>query len=311
MFLKRLIFLETKTLRNRIVNLIRESKRLHYRHFFQENISKPKNLWKGINELVSLKPFKSRVNISLNVNNNIESDPLKLAKEFNKYFTNIAENIKQKIPPTRKNFLQYLDRSNPNSFFFTPVDSSEIATIIKKLGPHKSTGPFSIPNKILHLLIDDISQILADIFNLSLSTGKFVSKLKTAKVIPIYKNKGSEQDATNYRPIALLSNIDKVFEKLVHTRFTKFLDDNKIIYDRQFGFRKKHSTLHNLLCLTETIRENLDKGEFSCAVFLDLQKAFDSVDHKILLKKLENYGFRNIQKLDQLLPYWAPSIRLR
>ena len=195
-------------------------------------------MWKGINELVSLKSFKSRVNISLNVNNNIESDPLKLAKEFNKYFTNIAENIKQKIPPTRKNFLQYLDRSNPNSFFFTPVDSTEIATIIKKLDPHKSTCPFSIPNKILHLLIDDISQILADIFNLSLSTGKFVSKLKTAKVIPIYKNKGSEQDATNYRPIALLSNIDKVFEKLVHTRFTKFLDDNKIIYDRQFAFRK-------------------------------------------------------------------------
>ena len=93
-----------------------------------------------------------------------------------------------------------------------------------------------------------------------------------------------------------MSNIDKVFEKLVHTRFTKFLDDNKIIYDRQFGFRKKHSTLHNLLCLTETIRENLDKGEFSCAVFLDLQKAFDSVDHKILLKKLENYGFRGISK---------------
>ena len=93
---------------------------------------------------------------------------------------------------------------------------------------------------------------------------KFFSKLKTAKVISIYKNKGSEQDATNYRPIALLSNIDKVFEKLVHTRFTKFLDDNKIIYERQFGFRKKHSTSHiNLLCLTETIRENLDKGKFS------------------------------------------------
>ena len=85
-------------------------------------------------------------------------------------------------------------------------------------------------------------------------------------------------------------------EKLVHTRFTKFIDENKIIYNRQFGFRKKSLYTRYLLCLTETILKNLDEGKFSCAVFLDLQKAFDSVDHKILLKKLENYGFRGISK---------------
>ena len=157
---------------------------------------------------------------------------------------------------------------------------------------HKSTGPFSIPNKIIHLCINEISTILSDIFNLSLTTGRFLTKLKSAKVIPLYKNKGSEQEISNFRPIALLSNLDKIFEKLAHKRFIQFLDKNKTIFDRQFGFRKNHSTNDNLLCLSEAFREKLDKGEFSCGIFLDLQKAFDSVDHDILLTELEYYGFR-------------------
>ena len=290
-------YIDFKLKRNEIVNSIRESKRSYYRNFFQENISKPKNIWKGVNELVSLKPSKSkRANFTLDINKKSKSELLKIVKEFNKYFTNIADDIKSKIPPTRKNFRQYLDRSNPNTFFFTPVDSEEIIKVIKSLDQRKTTGPNSISNKVLQPLIKEISSILADIFNLSLSTGKFISKLKIAKVIPIYKGKGSEQDATNYRPITLLSNIDKVFEKLVHARFTKFINENNIIYSHQFGFRKQHSTLDNLICLTETIRKSLDEGKFSCAVFLDLQKAFDSVDHKILLKKLENYGFRGVAK---------------
>ena len=88
-----------------------------------------------------------------------------------------------------------------------------------------------------------------------------------------------------------MSNIDKRFEKLVHRRFVTFLDKNEIIFERQFGFCEKHSTSHNLLTLTETIRQQLDRGEFSCVVFLDLQKAFDSVDHLILLEKMKHYGF--------------------
>ena len=291
---KTVLFNNYKGIRNQTVCLIRVSKRLYFRQFFEVNISNPKNLWKGINDLVSTKPPKSSANISLKLDNKIESDPHKLADEFNKYFTNIAQKIKQDIPPTRKNFHDYMSRSVQNSFFFTPIKPEEIVAIIKKLDPHKSTGPFSIPNKVLHLLLNEISSILTDIFNLSFTTGKFISKLKTAKVIPIYKKKGSEQEVPNFRPIALLSNLDKIFEKLAHKRFTEFLDKNKTIFDRQFGFRKNHSTNDNLFCLTEAIREKVDKGEFSCGVFLDLQKAFDSVDHNILLTKLEHYGFRGI-----------------
>ena len=144
------------------------------------------------------------------------------------------------------------------------------------------------------MISSEISEPLSGIFNLSITTGKFITVLKIAKIIPIYKNKGSSTDVSNYRPIALLSSFDKIFEKLIHKRIMTFLDKKNIIYKRQFGFRKNHSTIHNLIALTEEIRKNLDKGNFSCGIFIDLQKAFDSVDHDILLKKLHHYGVRGL-----------------
>ena len=133
---------------------------------------------------------------------------------------------------------------------------------------------------------------MVEIINLSFATGNYIENLKIARVIPIYKEKGSELLCSNYRPISLLSNINKIIEKLMHERLYSFLTKHNIIYDLQFGFRKKHSTTHALMKLTEDIRQALDSGKFSCGIFIDLQKAFDTVDHKILLAKLENYGVR-------------------
>ena len=113
-------------------------------------------------------------------------------------------------------------------------------------------------------------------------------------MVPVYKNKGSSFEACNYRSISLLSNVDKVLEKLIHKRMIKFLEDNKILYDRQFGFRCKHSTVHGLITITEDIKKSIDNGKLTCGIFIDLQKAYDTVNHKILLKKLEIYGFRGI-----------------
>ena len=127
---------------------------------------------------------------------------------------------------------------------------------------------------------------------MSFETGTFPSLLKTSKVIPIFKKKGSPLEVGNYRPISLLSNIDKIYEKLFHSRLIDFVNQFNQIYPRQFGFRKAHSTIHTLINIVERIRKGLDNGEFACGVFVDLQKAFDTVDHDILLAKLDHYGIR-------------------
>ena len=130
---------------------------------------------------------------------------------------------------------------------------------------------------------------------MSFSTGQLPSVLKIAKVIPIHR-KQSRVDYTNYRPIPLLSYIEKVIEKLMCKRLSNFLDINNLVYLLQFDFRPKYSTTQALINLSESIRQSLDEGSFGCGTFVDLQKAFDTVDHKILLHKLKYYGIQEICK---------------
>ena len=124
-------------------------------------------------------------------------------------------------------------------------------------------------------------------------TGVFPSVLKTAKVVPVFK-KDSKLNYSNYRPISLLSNIEKILEKLMYTRLYTFLDYNNIIYDLQFGFRQQYSTSHALINITENLRKALDDGKRGCGVFIDLQKAFDNLDHQRLLVKLNHYGIHGV-----------------
>ena len=122
-------------------------------------------------------------------------------------------------------------------------------------------------------------------------TGVFPWIFKTAKVVPVFK-KDSKLDYSNYRPISLLSNIEEILEKRMYKRLYIFLNENNVVYNLRFGFRQQCSTSHALINITKNIREALDEGNISCGVFVDLQKAFDTVDHKILLAKLNHYGIR-------------------
>ena len=167
----------------------------------------------------------------------------------------------------------------------------EIMNEINKLNPRKSPGDDNITAKILQRCSAAIAKPLAVIFNNSFENAVYPTRLKLAKVLALFK-KNNPLFPENYRPISLLSCIDKLFEKLVYNRFMKFIVQHKILYVLQFGFRQKHSTTLALIDLIDNIKNYVDNGEYALGIYLDLKKAFDTVDHKILLTKLDNYGFR-------------------
>ena len=221
----------------------------------------------------------------------ITSDSSEIANQFNNHFTTVAAKIEKKIVKTNKKYYDFLTNPMEKTFSLYPTNPTEVEDHIKNLNVRKSVGPYSIPNQILKEFNSLFSIPISLIFNMSLESGVFPQKMKIALVIPIFK-KGDNQDCNNYRPISLLPNISKLFEKLIHNRLSKFLEENKCLFSKQFGFRNKHSTTHALIDITETVRKALDDNEFACGVFLDFKKAFDTVNHRILLKKLEHYGVR-------------------
>ena len=180
-----------------------------------------------------------------------------------------------------------------NSFYFDPIIPQEIETEISLLPYNKALGLYSTPVKLLKLAKSVISIPLTKIFNQSVLTGVYPAKLKYAKVIPVYKGE-DETLPENYRPISLLSIYNRLFEKILYRRLIKFIDKNDILYDLQYGFRNKHSTQHAILDIVNTIHSNMDNRKYSCGIFIDLKKAFDTVNHEILLTKHEHYGIRGV-----------------
>ena len=251
-----------------------------------------KKIWKGINEIIHNKSSKDNTDIYLDDNGNILTDQKKVANKFNKFYTNVANNLLQDLGDSPTKFQDYLRNPNEHSIYFGETDPGEIAQIIGKLDISKSGDLYGITPKLVKWA-PGIATNLSIIYNRCIELGVFPHLLKITKVISIHKG-DSKMVASNYRPISLLPIFGKIFEKIIFKRLSDFVIRYKILYEKQYGFQRAKSTEDAIIDITQNILNSLEKKEHPCCVFLDFAKAFDTVNHKILLSKLHHYGIRGM-----------------
>ena len=179
--------------------------------------------------------------------------------------------------------------SNTRSIFLEPTDENEIRKIAFDLPNKSSSGHDRVSNVLLKEIIVQIAEPLSMIFNQSLQTGEFPNDMKLAEVVPLYKSKEHYLES-NYRPISLLTTISKILEKVVYKQVYKFLTESSQLYDNQYGFRSNHSCEHAISQTVGNLLKNLENKKNSICVLLDLSKAFDTIEHSIMLEKLDLYG---------------------
>lgn len=282
-----------KKYRNKLNGLLRKAERNHYDEVFTHNKNNLKKSWAIIKEVINKNKNKNKsISSKFVIDNNIISDNNVIAETFNKFYVNIGPSLAKKIPNCHKNPLSYINKHVSESMLLHAVDNNEVQNIITSL-KEASPGWDNIHAKIIkctyNLFLDQLTHIL----NLSLLQGVFPDQLKIARVIPLYKSDNSML-VNNYRPVSVLPVFSKILERLMYNRLYSFIIKHNIFYKYQFGFQKGHSTNMALIVLVDKIMSALDNGDFVLGVFIDLSKAFDTVNHKILLNKLYKYGFRGI-----------------
>lgn len=254
------------------------------RSFSRENLN-PRKFWSlsksvlGYNSDRTIPPLKDNMNLI--------SDDLEKAELLNCYFSaqmhlGQHENDLPALPP-----LSFLTVERLQEIVAVEED---VLKYLRQSNPHKSCGPDGISNHILKYCAHSLYKPLTKLFNFSLHSGVYPSLWKVSNVCPVYKNKGDKNIMSNYRPIALLSSVSKILEKVIYKAIYEFCEFNDLLISENSGFKKNDSTVNQLITITHEIYKSLDSGKDVCTIFLDVSKAFDKVWHKGLIFKLKQFG---------------------
>ena len=268
---------------------IKIARKNYYLNKFETCRGDSSSTWKLTNNILGRKN-KSKTPHTLLQDDDEITDKKEICNIFNRYFVNVGQNLADAIPNNNLDPLNYLGDRHLNSFCFLATTPQEVYNTIKKFDNKKSSlnnVPIFIIKKISHI----ISPLLSDIFNHCINEGTFPDKLKMGRVTPLHKE-GNLTDVSNFRPITSLSVFSKLFEKLVHKRMISFISRYNLIRPNQFGFQKNKCTSDAILEFLENVYDAFNENKHYLAIFLDFSKAFDTICHDILLKKLEHMGFR-------------------
>ena len=284
-----------------IKNSIHLSKTKHHTEVFTKYKDDIKNTWKHISSLITKSSRKelNQIRIKINVSGKDTEikikDKLTMANEFNNFYANIGPQLASAIDTSNKApFDSYLKSPATSNFKFEPYTIDDTTKLIASLKTKTSTGNDGISVQLLKVIAPGIVKPLTALLNQSLKTGIFPNNLKLAKIIPLHK-KESRELMDNYRPVSLLNALSKIFERAVYNQLYKYFKNNNYFYKNQYGFREEHSTELAANELIDRVLEDLDKKRNPIVVFMDLSKAFDTLDHSILLKKLEYYGVKGTE----------------
>lgn len=279
-----------KKYKNKLTSILRYCEKKYYDDLFEKSKRDAKKTWNIINSLIrpSTKNKKKEYEEMLNENTKHKD----IANGFNDFFTNIGPKLANKINTSNNtNIRDFLKNPQQQTMFLHPVDKSELVNTVKLIKSKTSLDYLGLNMRTIKDVFEEICDPLLYICNKSFVDGIFPDEMKTAKVIPLFKA-GDKCSFSNYRPISLLPQFSKILEKLFTTRFDSFLDKYKIIHPSQYGFQTKKNTTTALMELVEEITDNFEQKKKVVGIFIDLQKAFDTVNHEILLTKLEHYGLR-------------------
>ena len=265
-----------KIAKNKQTHLKRSSKREYYTKMINDNITDSKKMWSILKEVTN---HNYKEEITPDIINK------ETANRFNNFFSNVGIHVQKKL-----NVLIKRPTLNKNGKFkFQQETTEKVEYLIKRIKPKVATGHDELSASLIKEAMPVIIEDLKNMINLSYETCSFPNQLKIARIKAIHK-KGENNDPANYRPVSILTVISKVFERSAVEQMLDYYIQNNILNTRQHAYRKNHSTTTILFELIETIKKHIDGGNFVAIASLDLSKAFDSLAHNLILKKLDEIG---------------------